>query len=163
MTKRYGRARRGRRIAEATPEGNWKIHTILGAMSVRGMIATMTIEAATDAEIFLAYLDHMLCPALRAGDVVVMDNPQLAQSCRGSRANREDRRGVTLSAALLARPQPHREGLGQTQTATPRSQGKNRNRTRPSDYRTTPNHPTSRRNCLVQTAICCSTTIANQL
>jgi transposase len=74
MTKRYGRARRGRRIAEATPEGNWKILTILGAMSVRGMIATMTIEAATDAEIFLAYLDHMLCPALRAGDVVVMDN-----------------------------------------------------------------------------------------
>jgi len=74
MTKRYGRARRGRRVAEATPEGNWKILTILGAMSVRGMIATMTIEAATDGEIFLAYLDHMLCPALRAGDVVVMDN-----------------------------------------------------------------------------------------
>ena len=74
MTKRYGRARRGRRIAEATPEGNWKILTILGAMSVRGMIATMTIEAATDAEIFLAFLDHVLCPALRAGDVVVMDN-----------------------------------------------------------------------------------------
>ena len=74
MTKRYGRARRGQRIAEATPEGNWKILTILGAMSVRGMVATMTVEAATDAEIFLAYLDHVLCPELRAGDVVVMDN-----------------------------------------------------------------------------------------
>jgi hypothetical protein len=34
----------------------------------------MTIEAATAAEIFLAYLDHVLCPALRPGDVVVMDN-----------------------------------------------------------------------------------------
>ena len=34
----------------------------------------MTIEAATDADIFLAYLDHMLCPVLRPGDVVVMDN-----------------------------------------------------------------------------------------
>ena len=43
-------------------------------MSLRGMIATMMIEAATDAEIFLAYLDHVLCPALRPGDVVVMDN-----------------------------------------------------------------------------------------
>ena len=74
MTKRYGRARRGQRIAEATPEGHWKILTILGAMSVRGMVATMTVEAATDAEIFLAYLDHVLCPELRAGDVVVMDN-----------------------------------------------------------------------------------------
>ncbi len=74
MTKLYGRARRGHRIAEATPQGQWKILTILGAMSLRGMIATMTIEAATDAEIFLAYLDHVLCPALAPGDVVVMDN-----------------------------------------------------------------------------------------
>jgi transposase len=74
MTRRYARAPRGVRIHETTPEGNWKILTILGAMSLRGMIATMTIEAATDAEIFLAYLDHVLCPALRPGDVVVMDN-----------------------------------------------------------------------------------------
>ncbi len=74
MTKRYGRAPKGRRVVEATPEGNWKILTILGAMSLDGMIATMTVEAATDAEIFLAYLDHVLCPALRPDDVVVMDN-----------------------------------------------------------------------------------------
>ena len=51
-----------------------KILTILGAMSTRGMIATMTIEEATDTDIFLAYLDEVLCPALRPGDVVVMDN-----------------------------------------------------------------------------------------
>ena len=38
------------------------------------MIAIMTVEAATDAEIFLAYLDHVVCPALRPGDMVVMDN-----------------------------------------------------------------------------------------
>ena len=48
--------------------------TILGAMSTRGMIATMTIEEATDTDIFLAYLDYVLCPQLRPGDVVVMDN-----------------------------------------------------------------------------------------
>jgi transposase len=74
MTRRYARAPRGVRVHESTPEGNWKILTILGAMSLRGMIATMTIEAATDAEIFLAYLEHFLCPALRPGDVVIMDN-----------------------------------------------------------------------------------------
>jgi transposase len=38
------------------------------------MIAAMTIEEATDGDIFLAYLNHCLCPQLRAGDVVVMDN-----------------------------------------------------------------------------------------
>jgi len=48
--------------------------TILGAMSFRGMVATMTIEEATDADIFLAYVEHVLCPALKPGDVVVMDN-----------------------------------------------------------------------------------------
>jgi transposase len=74
MTRFYARSFRGQRIHEATPGGHWKIMTILGAMSLRGMIATMTIEAATDAEIFLAYVEQVLCPALQPGDVVVMDN-----------------------------------------------------------------------------------------
>jgi transposase len=74
MTRRFGRAQGGRRVHESTPEGSWKILTILGAMSLGGMIATMTVEAATDANIFLAYLDHFLCRELKPGDVVVMDN-----------------------------------------------------------------------------------------
>ena len=74
MTRLYARCLGGARIAESVPQGNWKILTILGAMSTRGMIATMTIEEATDSDIFLAYLDHCLCPALRPGDVVVLDN-----------------------------------------------------------------------------------------
>ena len=74
MTRRYARGLGGARIHESTPDGNWKILTILGAMSMRGMIATMTIEEPTDADIFLAYLDHVVCPALKSGDVVVMDN-----------------------------------------------------------------------------------------
>jgi DDE superfamily endonuclease len=74
MTRLYARCARGRRIHETRPDGRWKILTILGAISTRGMIAAMTIEAATDREIFLAYLDHVLCPQLQAGDAVVMDN-----------------------------------------------------------------------------------------
>lgn len=74
MTRLYARCAGGRRIHETTPDGRWKILTILGAISTRGMIATMTVEAATDREIFLAYLDHVLCPQLCPGDVVVMDN-----------------------------------------------------------------------------------------
>ena len=74
MTRLYARSTGGALIHETTPDGRWKILTILGAISTRGMIATMTIEAATDREIFLAYLDEVLCPKLRPGDVVVMDN-----------------------------------------------------------------------------------------
>ena len=74
MTRRFARCLGGGRIHEGAPEANWQIVTVLGAMSLRGMIATMTVAAATDADIFLAYLDHVLCPALTPGDVVVMDN-----------------------------------------------------------------------------------------
>jgi transposase len=74
MTRLYARSRDGARIHEAAPQGHWKILTILGAMSSRGMIATMTIEEPTDADIFLAYLDRVLCPKLQPGSVVVMDN-----------------------------------------------------------------------------------------
>lgn len=74
MTRLYGRAVGGTRVQESTPEGNWKILTILGAMSNRGMIAAMTVEAATDREIFLTFLEEVLCPVLQPGDVVIMDN-----------------------------------------------------------------------------------------
>ena len=74
MTRLRARCVGGRRIHEATPGGQWKILTVLGAMSLAGMVATMTIEEATDADIFLAYLEQVLCPALKPGDVVVMDS-----------------------------------------------------------------------------------------
>lgn len=80
MTWLYGRCQGGGRLHEATPGGHWQALTILGAMSTRGTIATMTAEAATDREIFLADLDHVLCPALRPGDVVVMDNLRAHQA-----------------------------------------------------------------------------------
>jgi transposase len=74
MTRLWGRAPKGERIAEATPQGHWKVLTTLGAMSLRGIDAAMTIEAATDAEIFRAYVEHVLCPKLKPGDVVILDN-----------------------------------------------------------------------------------------
>jgi transposase len=74
MTRLRARSMGGGRIHEATPGGHWKIMTILGAMSMNGMIAAMTIEEATDADIFLAFVQQVLCPVLKPGDVVVMDN-----------------------------------------------------------------------------------------
>jgi transposase len=74
MTRLYARCLGGGRIAEATPGGHWTTVTLIGAIRLDGMFAPMMIEAATDADIFLAYVEHMLCPALKRGDVVVMDN-----------------------------------------------------------------------------------------
>ena len=74
MTRRYGRAPRGERVAEATPAGHWRTLTVLGALTVEGMLASMTIESPTDGEVFLAYLKQVLGPRLPPGQVVVMDN-----------------------------------------------------------------------------------------
>lgn len=74
MTRRYGRAQRGQRVREGTPAGHWRTLTLLGAMTSDGLVATMTIESPTDGEVFLAYLEQVLCPQLQPGQIVVMDN-----------------------------------------------------------------------------------------
>jgi transposase len=43
-------------------------------MGPAGLLATMTVEGATNKEVFCTYLDHFLCPALRPGQTVVLDN-----------------------------------------------------------------------------------------
>lgn len=74
MTRRYGRAPGGRRVRQGVPSGRWRTLSILGAIRRSGWVAAMSIEAATDGEIFLAYLERVLGPQLQPGDVVVMDN-----------------------------------------------------------------------------------------
>jgi len=74
MTRQWGRAPKGERIHEATPQGHWEVLTTLGAMSLRGIDAAMTVESATDGDVFTAYVEQALCPKLKPGDVVVLDN-----------------------------------------------------------------------------------------
>lgn len=74
MTRLYGRAPAGQRVHEATPQSHWKVVTLIGALRSSGIVAPMTVEAATDGEVFLAYVENFLCPVLRSEDVVVMDN-----------------------------------------------------------------------------------------
>ena len=74
MTRRYGRGPRRERVREGIPVGRWRTLTVLGAVSTSGWVATMSVEAATDRDVFLAYLEHVLCPQLKPGQLVVMDN-----------------------------------------------------------------------------------------
>lgn len=74
MTRNYARAPRGQRVKEATPQGHWRILTMLAALTIRGLEAPMTIAEPTDGDIFLAYLEQVLCPQLHPGQVVIMDN-----------------------------------------------------------------------------------------
>jgi hypothetical protein len=136
MTRLYARALGGGRIHESTPDSRWKILTILGALSTRGMIAAMTIEEATDGDIFLAYLDHCLCPQLRAGDVVVMDN--LSSHKIAGVEQRIEKCGAELLYLPPYSPDltPHREGLVEAERITSRGQSKNQRSTRKSHHGT---------------------------
>jgi transposase len=96
MTRLYGRRGDGRRIHESTPGGHWKILTILAAMRRGGINAARTIEEATDADIFLAYVEPVLCPTLGIGDVVVMDHLS-AHKVQGVRAWMQARGAEVLS------------------------------------------------------------------
>jgi transposase len=74
MTRRYGRAPRGERVYDCAPR-NYGSHTsVISAMGLRGLVATLTVEGAVDTLCFDAYLGQVLGPRLRRGDVVVLDN-----------------------------------------------------------------------------------------
>lgn len=76
MTRCYARAARGERAHGSAP-GGWRRLTVLGALSSEGMVAAMSIEAATTTRVFLAFLESVLIPELRCRHpkaTVLMDN-----------------------------------------------------------------------------------------
>jgi len=74
MTRLRGRAPRGQRLLASCPHGHWRTTTMISSIRLDGSTACMTIEAATDTDVFHAYVREVLCPALRPGDLVIMDN-----------------------------------------------------------------------------------------
>ena len=77
MARRYGRSPRGQRATAKVPFGNWKRLSVLSALGIEGVLATMSIEDATDGAAFAAYLEQVLLPVLRErkpAAVLVMDN-----------------------------------------------------------------------------------------
>jgi transposase len=74
MTRRYGRAPRGERVAEGVPAGHWRTLTLLAALTTAGVLASMMIESPTDGDVFLAYVEQVLCPRLQPGHLVILDN-----------------------------------------------------------------------------------------
>lgn len=74
LTRLYGRAPRGQRLVESVPEGHWQTTTLLAAIRRDGVVGALELPGATDALAFRTYLDRVLLPALRPGDIVVLDN-----------------------------------------------------------------------------------------
>jgi transposase len=64
----------GQRAHDVVVRNRGRVLTVLGAIALDGVRAVMTVEGGTSREVFLRFAREHLCPSLRRGDVVVMDN-----------------------------------------------------------------------------------------
>lgn len=123
MVRSHARAPRGQRAIGRVPVGHWSRPAILGAIARDGMVAAMTVAAATSTPVFVAFIEEVLAPAPRARPeaMLVMDNlaPHKAAAAREA-----------LDRARLARrylppysPDPSRQCLEADRTGLVQAQG----------------------------------------
>jgi transposase len=74
MTRLRGRAPRGQRVTESVPRNYGTQTSLIGTLSLSGVEAMMTLEGAVDTEAFNAYVEQVLRPTIKHGDVLVLDN-----------------------------------------------------------------------------------------
>ena len=90
----HGRAPRGARLVAKAPHGRWHTLTFLAALRHDGIKAPCVIDGPINGESFLAYIEQLLVPILRPGDIVVMDN-------LGSHKRQAIRRAIRAVGAKL--------------------------------------------------------------
>lgn len=78
----YGRAAKGERCFDATPFGHWHTTTMLSSIRLDGSTECMVFSGALNRKLFESYVEHMLAPTLRPGDIVVMDNLRAHKSSK---------------------------------------------------------------------------------
>ena len=74
MTRLFGRIARGQRLRALVPYGHWKTITFVAALRCDAITAPLVLDGPMNAASFLAYVEQVLVPTLRPGDIVVMDN-----------------------------------------------------------------------------------------
>ena len=73
MTRLYGWGAKGQRLVDAAPSGHWKTTTFVAGLRRDGVVAPFVLDGPMTGEVFRAYVEQMLTPSLRPGDVVVLD------------------------------------------------------------------------------------------
>lgn len=74
MSRLYGRSRRGQRLVGKIPLARWQTTTFIAALRQDGLGAPMVLDGPIDGAWFLAYIEQVLVPTLKPGDIVVLDN-----------------------------------------------------------------------------------------
>ncbi len=100
MTREYARSPRGQRALGAVPRNSGTVTTMIGALDLTGIRAMMTIEGATDTEVFETFVDRVLAHKLRQGDIVLLDNV-------GAHRTDEARRRIEAAGATVVYLPPY--------------------------------------------------------
>ena len=115
MAPLRGWALRGVRLTAKVPHGRWKTTTFLAALRHNRIDAPWVLEGSIDGESFQTYVERVLLPTLKHGDIVIMDN-------LGSHKGKAVRKLIRSAGAkliflpkILTRSQPYRPGFCQTQ------------------------------------------------
>jgi transposase len=74
MTRRRGRAPAGQRVRAGVPCGHWKTTTVVAGLRTDGLVAPCLLDGPINRDAFEAYVEQVLVPTLRPGDIVIMDN-----------------------------------------------------------------------------------------
>ncbi len=70
----YGYSPRGERVHLSVPRNRGKNTTLLSSMTLSGMGPSLAVEGATTVRVFETYVERVLAPSLRPGQIVIMDN-----------------------------------------------------------------------------------------
>jgi hypothetical protein len=101
LTPLHAYAPRGRRAHVKVPRNRGANNTLLSSISVEGMGPSMVVVGPATREVFEAYVEHFLCPDLKAGQIVVMDNLAVHKGKRVGELIEE--RGANYSTCLPTR------------------------------------------------------------
>lgn len=88
MTRPRGRSQKGERLNSKAPFGHWGTQTFVAGLRCDGLIAPWVIDAPMNRIIFETYVDTQLAPALKPGDVVILDNLSSHKSEKAEKAIR---------------------------------------------------------------------------
>ena len=74
MVRTHGRCPKGQRLLSSAPAGHWNTTTMIAAIGLDGVHAPFALDGAIDGDAFLVYVEKVLFPTLRGGEIVVLDN-----------------------------------------------------------------------------------------
>ncbi|MFQ5696471.1 MAG: IS630 family transposase [Terriglobia bacterium] len=110
MTRSHGRCPKGQRLRAKAPHGHWRTLTFLAALRNDRIEAPCVLDGPVDGASFLAYVEQLLVPTLKPGDIVIMDN-------LGSHKGKAVRRAIRKAKAKLLFLPPYSPDLNPIEQA----------------------------------------------